>query len=195
MSSASDVRKLMAATLFGLAAAVLSTIGPAAAKDAALTQDNVSRFLATFPEMRTLALSEGLRASADSEAAKNPVGAVLKAIKSSKLQSQAKAIAVNHGFADLKEWLDTGKAIGQAYVFVTTGPARGIARATLDKNKEKAIKGLESLGILNDNQKERLKANLDGLSDQLAKEPPAENVAVVKDMKADIEAAVKSGAY
>ncbi len=42
-------------------------------------------------------------------------------------------------------------------------------------------------------QKERLKGHLDNLSEQLAREPPKENVAVVKQMKPDIEAAVNIG--
>ncbi len=188
-----DFRKLVCALLCGFVAAVFATIGSASAKDVALTQDNVSRFLASFSQMRTIAVGEGLRAGTDTEAAKNPVGAVVKAIKSSKLQTQAKTIAVNHGFADLKEWSDTGKAIGQAYVFVTAGPAQGVARATLDKNKERAVKELEKFGLINENQKERLKQNLDDLADQLAKEPPQQNVAVVQQMKPDIEAAVKLG--
>ena len=76
---------------------------------------------------------------------------------------------------------------------MTAGPARGIARETLDKNKDTAIKELEKLGLLNEKQKERLKANLDDLGDQLAREPPPQNVAVVEEMKPDIEAAVKPG--
>ncbi len=179
--------------LFGLAALVLSAIGPAAAKDMTLTPDNVSRFLASFVEMRAIALSEGVQAGTDSEIAKNPIGVIVKAIKSSKLQAKAQDIATKNGFADIKEWSDTGRAIGQAYVYVTAGPAVGIARATLDKNKDAAIEGLEKLGLLNDKQKERLRENLDDLSDQLSREPPAQNVAVVQKMKGDIEAAVKMG--
>lgn len=189
----SDFRKRVSLILIGLLAAVLTAIGPAAAKDAALTRDNVSRFLASFSEMRAIALSEGVAAGAESDAAKNPIGVIVKAIKSSKLQAKAKDISAAHGFAGLKEWSDTGRAIGQAYLFVTSGPAQGIARETLDKNKDQAIKQLEKLGIVTGKQKEKLKENLDDLSDQLSREPPPQNVAVVKEMKADIEAAVKLG--
>jgi hypothetical protein len=143
--------------------------------------------------MRAIAMIEGVQAGMDAETSKNPVGVIVKAIKSSKLQAQAQGIAAKHGFADIREWSDTGKAIGQAYLYVTAGPARGIARATLDKNKDTAINELEKLGLLNEKQKERLKENLDDLSDQLARDPPPQNVAVVQDMKPDIEAAVKLG--
>jgi hypothetical protein len=192
-ASMADFKKRARLIVFGLAAAVLSAIGSAAAKDVALTQDNVSRFLASFSEMRAIALSEGMQAGMDVESSKNPIGVIVKAIKSSKLQAQAQDISVKHGFADLKEWSDTGRAIGQAYLYVRAGPARGIARETLDKNKDAAISQLEKLGLLNEKQKERLKENLDDLSDQLAREPPPQNVAVVEEMKPDIEAAVKLG--
>ena len=188
-----DFKKRAGLILFALVAAVLSAIGPAAAKDVALTPDSVSRFLASFSEMRAIAMVEGVQAGMDAETSKNPVGVIVKAIKSSKLQAQAQGIAVKHGFADIKEWSETGRAIGQAYLYVTAGPARGIARETLDKNKDTAIKELEKLGLLNEKQKERLKANLDDLGDQLAREPPPQNVAVVEEMKPDIEAAVKLG--
>jgi hypothetical protein len=193
MPTMNDVRKRAGVAVASLAALAFLSIGAAMAKDVALTQDNVSRFLASFSQMRMIALSEGLKAGTDSEAGKNPVGAVLKAIKSSKLQTEAKTIAADHGFADLREWLDTGKAIGQSYVYITAGPARGIARATIDKNKDRAIKELEKLGLVSDGQKEKLKEKLDDLGDQLAKEPPRENVAVVTAMKSDIEATVKLG--
>ncbi len=194
-NSMADFRKRAGVILCGLLAAVLSAIGPAAAKDVALTPDNVSRFLASFSDMRAIAMVEGVQAGMDPETSKNPVGGIVKAIKSSKLQAQAQGIAVKHGFADIKEWSDTGRAIGQAYLYVTAGPARGIAREALDKNKDTAIKELEKLGLLNEKQKERLKENLDDLSDQLAREPPPQNVAVVQEMKPDIEAAVKLGAH
>ncbi len=188
-----DFKKRAGPILFGLMAAVFSAIGSAAAKDVALTQDSVSRFLASFAEMRAIALSEGVRTGMDAETSKNPVGVIVKAIKSSKLQDQAQDIAVKNGFAGLKDWSDTGRAIGQAYLYVTAGPARGIARETLDKNKNTAIKELEKLGLLNEKQKVRLKENLDELSDQLAREPPSQNVAVVQEMKPEIEATVKLG--
>jgi hypothetical protein len=188
-----DLRKSARVMLAGLAALVFSSLSPALAKDAALTQDSVSRFLASFSQMRAIAIGEGLKAGTDAEAQKNPIGAVIKAVKSSKLQTEARTIAARHGFADLKDWLETGKAIGQAYVFLKSGPARGVARETVDKNKDRAIKELEKLGLVTDRQKEKLKEHLDNLGDQLSREPPQQNVAVVRDMKPDIEATVKLG--
>jgi hypothetical protein len=186
-------KNLIGGVLFGLALVLSVAIGTAAAKQRILTEDSVSRFLASFSEMRTIAISEGLKTGADSEAAKNPLGAVLKAIKSSKLKTEAGKIAAAHGFADLNDWAGAGRSIAQAYLFITVGPARGIARETLEKNKDAAISELEKYGLLSPKSKERLKENLDSLEDQLASEPPPENVAVVKKMKAGIDAAVKLG--
>jgi len=187
------VRNLIAGILLGLAFASVADGGPAAAKVPLLSEDSVSRFLASFGEMRDIAIAEGLKTGMDSEAAKNPLGAVLKAIKSSKLKTDAEKIAASHGFADLKDWGGTGRSIAQAYLFITTGPMRGIARDTLEQNKDAAIKQLEKLGLLNESSKRKLKENLDGLEDQLASEPPPENVAIVKKMKPGIDAAVKFG--
>jgi len=185
-------RNFMGGILLGLALAGFAA-GPAAAKDTILTQDSVSRFLASFEEMRAIAIAEGLKTGAGSEAAKNPLGAVLKAIKTSKLKTEAEKIAAAHGFTDLKDWAGTGRSVAQAYLFITAGPARGIARDTLEKNKDAAIGQLEKLGLLSGSSKQKLKENLDSLEDQLSREPPPENVAIVKQMKPDIDAAVKFG--
>ena len=186
-------KNLTGGVLFGLALAFSGATGSAAAKEQLLTEDSVSRFLASFSEMRMIAMSEGLKTGADSEAAKNPLGAVLKAIKSSKMKAQAGKIAAAHGFADLKDWTGAGRSIAQAYLFITVGPGHGIARDTLEKNKDAAISQLEKYGLLSAKSKEKLKENLDSLEDRLAREPPPENVAIVKKMKAGIDAAVKSG--
>ncbi len=183
-----------AVTLCGAVIAVLATLCSAWAKDVALSREGVTRFLESFGEMRLVALGEGLKASADPEAAKNPIGTVLKALKSSKLRTGAQAIAVNHGFTDLKDWTDTGRAIVHAYLFITAGSSREAAKAALDKHKDDAVKALDKLGLLNDKQKQQLNANLNSAAAQLADEPPPENVALVQEMRADIEAAVKLGA-
>jgi hypothetical protein len=188
-----NFKNLIGWVLFALVLAFCGAAGSAAAKEQLLSEDSVARFLASFSEMRTIAISEGLKTGADSEAAKNPLGAVLKAIKSSKLKTEAGKIAAAHGFADLKDWAGTGRSIAQAYLFITVGPAHGIARDTLERNKDAAISQLEKLGLLSGKSKEKLKENLDSLEDQLAREPPPENVAIVKKMKGDIDAAVKLG--
>ncbi len=179
--------------LLGLALSSFVAAGPAPAKEAVLTGDGVSRFLASFAEMRGLVIGEGLRTGMDPEAAKNPLGAVLKAIRTTKLKAEAEKIAVAHGFASLKDWAGTGSAIAEAYLYITVGPARGIARDTLEQNKEGAIKQLEKLGILSEGSKKKLRDNLDSLEDRLSREPPAENTAIVKKMKAEIDAAVNIG--
>jgi len=188
-----DLRKFMALILVALAACVCPTMGSAAAKDAGLTRESVTRFLNSFAEMRAIAISEGLQASADQDASKNPIGAVVKAVKKSKLKDEAKTIAGKHGFADVAAWADTGRAIAQAYLHLTVGSSRGVARDTLDKHKDNAMKELEKLGLLNEKQKAKLKDNVDKAAEELAKEPPPQNVEVVREMKPQIEAAVKLG--
>jgi hypothetical protein len=188
------LKNLIGRILLALAFASLLAGGQAWAKEAALSADSVQRFLASFGEMRDIAIMEGLKTGTDSELAKNPLGAVLKAIKHSKLKTEAEKSAKAHGFADLKDWGETGKAVANSYLFITVGPARGIARDTLQQNKHAAISQLEKLGLLNQENKKKLKETLDNVEDELSREPPPENVAIVKKMKTDIDAAVKLGA-
>jgi hypothetical protein len=187
------LRNLIGRILLAFTFAALLAGGQAWAKEAVLSEDGISRFLASFGEMRDIAVMEGLKTGADSDLAKNPLGAVLKAIKNSKLKTEAEKSAKAHGFADLKDWGETGKAVANSYLFITVGPARGIARDTLQQNKHAAISQLEKLGLLNPDSKKKLKENLDNIEDELSREPPPENVAIVKKMKPDIDATVKMG--
>jgi hypothetical protein len=186
-------RNFIGRILLAFAFAAMLAGGPAMAREAVLSKDSVSRFLASFKEMRDIAIMEGLKTGADSELSKNPLGAVLKAIKHSKLKTEAEKSARAHGFADLKDWVKTGKALVNSYLFITAGPARGIARDTLQQNKHAAISELEKLGLLNRDSKKKLKEHLDNIEDELSREPPPGNVAVVKKMKPDIDAVVKIG--
>src|SRR5579871_2530691 len=148
----SGIKNIGVKIVIGLALAVIGANSAVLAQDVALTRDNVSRFLASFSEMRLIALAEGLKTGADAEASKNPIAAVINAIKSTRLKTEARQIAVNHGFADLKDWSETGRAIGHAYLSVKGGGTQAVAKAALDKNKYNAIKQLEKLGLLDEKQ-------------------------------------------
>ncbi len=186
-------RNFIGQILLAFAFTAMLAGGPAAAREAVLSKDSVSRFLASFKEMRDIAIMEGLKTGADSELAKNPLGAVLKAIKNSKLKTEAEKSAKAHGFANLKDWGKTGKALVNSYLFITAGPARGVARDTLHEHKRGAIAELEKLGLLNRDSKKKLKEHLDNIEDELSREPPPRNVAIVKKMRPEIEAAVQIG--
>jgi len=177
-----------------LAAAALAACfgaAPVLAKDVELSKENVQRFLDSFSEMEMLAISEGLKTGMDAKANGNALTAVLKVIQSGKLQSEAQAIAVNHGFKALKDWAATGQSIAQAYIYVTAGSSRTAAKAQVDQNKDGAAKAIAKLGFLSDKAKQKLKENLDHASEDLSREPPPQNVAIVKEMKPAIEATVK----
>ena len=177
-----------------LAAAALAACfgaAPVLAKDVELSKENVQRFLDSFSEMEMLAISEGLKTGMDAKANGNALTAVLKVIQSGKLQSEAQAIAVNHGFKALKDWAATGQSIAQAYIYVTAGSSRTAAKAQIDQNKHGAAKEIEKLGFLSNKAKQKLKENLDHASEDLSREPPPQNVAIVKEMKPTIEATVK----
>ena len=187
----SGLKRRVGRILAAAALAACFSAAPVLAKDVELSKENVQRFLDSFSEMEMLAISEGLKTGMDAKANGNALTAVLKVIQSGKLQSEAQAIAVNHGFKALKDWAATGQSIAQAYIYVTAGSSRTAAKAQIDQNKHGAAKEIEKLGFLSDKAKQKLKENLDHASEDLGREPPPQNVAIVKEMKPAIEATVK----
>jgi len=183
----------LAALVLGAFMVTLLAAGPAAAKETILTEDSVTRFLASFAEMRDIAIAEGLKTGMDSEAAKNPLGAVLRAIKNSKLKEQAEKSAKAHGFPDLKDWGETGKAVAETYIFITVGGGHGLSRDSVEKSKSDALKLAEKYGLVTAENKKKATELADTIANGISREPPAENIAIVKKMKADIDAAVKFG--
>jgi hypothetical protein len=184
------IRNFVSSAVAALALAVFLAGGTAFAKETILTEDGVKRFLASFGEMRNIAIAEGLKTGMDTETAKDPLGAVLRAIGNSKLKEQAEKSAKAHGFADLKDWSETGKAVGGAYLFITMGTGN---KKSLEKTKSDALKMAERYGFVTADNKKKAKDLADSITDGLTREPPAANVAIVKKMKAEIDAAVKIG--
>ncbi len=178
--------------LAALALSLAASVASVSAKDVILTNESAGRFLGSLAEMHILAASQGFDAKKDMKDPSKPFMGLLKAVKSGKAQEQATAIATKHGFGSVQNWLDTGRALAQAYLYVSAGSMRGTAKATLDKHKDTAARELDKLGLLTDKQKRKLQANLDAAGDELSKEPPKENVAVIQTIKPMIEAAVKS---
>lgn len=173
-----------------LASALLG-VQAAQAKEVILTTGSAGRFLGSLAELQVLAASQGLKVADESKGTGNPFQNILKAIKSPKLKDDAAQLAKKHGFASVQEWADTGKSLGHAYLYVTAGSMRGTAKTAVDKHKDTAIRELEKTGLLSDKQKKRLQENLENASEELAKEPPKENIAVVNAIKPAIESAIK----
>lgn len=172
-------------TVIALAILVLAVI-PAAAKEVTLTKDSLSRFLASVPDVRAELVTHGVKAVSEASNSPDAAAALLKALADSQLPAQANRIVQRHGFANVKEWLETANAVREAYTYLVTAPKDDAARQKQEKRKAAALREIDKLGFLTDRQKERLKAH----ANKLAKEPPAENLALVKEMRGSIEAAL-----
>lgn len=187
---AGKARIILAGMLCAIAFSV-SVMGTAEAKPATLTKTQVERFLSSLPEVQMIGLREGLNISAEAQKAENPFAAVIEAVTRKELRDELKGVVKKHGFSSVKDWVKTGESIGHAYLHLTSGGAGKKADAKLDQHREKVAAELDKLGFLSDKQRRKLMQKFDQVSDDLGREPPAENVAVVRAMQPQIEAVVK----
>lgn len=183
-------RHVLKIAMIAVAALICAGAGTQA-EPAKLTKDTVERFLRTVPEVQYIGVREGLDVSSKAKASENPFGAVVSAMSRKELRDEVQATISKHGFRSVKDWARTGQHIGQAYVHVTHGPVGSVAAAKMDENRERAIKEIEKLPFLSDKQKRKLIEQYDQTSEDLGREPPPENVAVVKEMRPQIEAVLK----
>lgn len=159
-----------------------------AAETAKLTQTSVKRFIASYPEVKRIAVSQATAKGKKLVGADNPLMAVLEAASDDTIKSEIDTTAKQHGFRDGKEWFGVARSIGVAYAHMKVG-SKGDAKT--DQKLEKAIAKIEKNDFLSDKQKKKL---IDALRDGAAvvlEAPPPENVAVVKAMAPEIERVVK----
>lgn len=163
--------------------------GFAFAESAKLTQASVKKFIASYPEIRGIAISEGTSKGKKIGGADNPLLAVVEAASDDAIKGKIDVTAQRHGFRDSDEWFGVARSVGMAYAHMKAGTGGGDAKT--QKKVDKAIAKIDGLDFLSDKQKKKLKdAAQKGAA--VALEPqPAENVAVVKSMAPEIEAVVK----
>lgn len=163
--------------------------GFALAESARLTQASVKKFIASYPEIRTIAVTEGKTKSKKIGAADNQLMAVVEAASDDAIKGKIDVTAQRHGFRDSDEWFGVARSVGMAYAHVKAGTGGGDAK--VQKKVEKALAKIDDMDFLSDKQKKKLKdAAQKGAAVALEPQLP-ENVAVVKSMAPDIEAVVK----
>jgi hypothetical protein len=179
-----------------LSAALILGAAQVSASTLILTKDMVSRFVASFPEVKMIALREGLSASAKAKekGKDNPVAVIVAAISRKELRDEVQGVVARHGFRSVKDWAKTAKSIGEAYIHITAGGAAAAdASKEMDDHRSSVEKEIAKLGFLSDKQKKKLMDKYDEASDGLDDAPPPQNVAIVTEMKPQIEAVVKLG--
>lgn len=153
-----------------------------------LSRDTVVRFLATFPEVRTIGLRHGMSKSAELMTNDDPISALLRIAADKKFQDDIDAAVKPHGFQGFGEWFAVSQSVAIAYAKVRSGPGNG----KLDKELDKTIEKIKENDILSEKQKRKLIEKLKESAQTLgATDVPPENVQLIRSMKKDIEAVVK----
>jgi hypothetical protein len=174
-----------------VAAALLALTcgGFALADSPKLTQASVKKFIASYPEVKIIAVSEAMTKGKKIGSSDNALLAVVEAASDDAIKGKIDVTAQRYGFRDSDEWFGVARSVGMAYAHVKAGTGGGDAKAK--KQVEKAMAKIDEMDFLSDKQKKKLKdAAMKGAS--VALEPqPQENMAVVKAMAPEIEAVVK----
>jgi hypothetical protein len=173
----------IAACLFMLALG-----GLAYAETERLTQSAVKRFIASYPDVKTIAASQATARGRKIGHSDNTLLAVVEAASDDGIKAEIDTTARRHGFRDGKEWFGVARSVGLAYAHLKTGTT-GDPKA--QRKLEKAIAKVEDMPILSDKQKKQLVENLRKGASTVLEPPPAENLALVKAMQPQIEAVVK----
>jgi hypothetical protein len=166
----------------------LTCAGAAFAESERLTQASVKRFIASYPEVKTIALTQASAKGKKIGSSDNALMAIVEAASDSTIKAEIDTTARRHGFRDSKEWFGVARSVGVAYARVKSG-ATDDAKA--QHKLEKAIAKVEDMPLLTDKQKKQLVENLRKGAEAVLEPPPPENVALVKAMAPQIEAVVK----
>jgi hypothetical protein len=175
----------------GMAAAgllALASGSAATAETAKLTQASVKRFIASYPEVKSLAVSKASEKGKKIGGSDNPLMALVEAASDDKLKAEVETTAKRYGFRDGKEWFGVARSVGVAYAHMKVG-SDGDAKGR--EKMDKAIAKIEKNDFLSDKQKKKLIHALREGAGAVLEAPPPENVAVVKAMAPEIEAVVK----
>jgi hypothetical protein len=169
-------------------AALLGGIYPAslAAKSKSLTPQTVKQFIATYPEVKKIAVSEAAAKGGNVATSKDKIAAVIEAASDKSIAKKVDAAIQPHGFSDTKEWMSVAESVGKAYAHIKAGGD--------DKTKrklEKALAKINKMDFLTDEQKEKLMKKVREKAGTVLEPPPPENIAAVQPMVGEIEAVLR----
>ncbi len=147
----------------------------------------VKQFIASFPAVKTIAVSHAAEKGKAVASTKDNLAAVIEAVSDKSIADRVNKAVKVHGFKDAKEWVAVGESVGRVYAHLKVGTVDGRAKKKLDK----AISKIEKNDFLNEKQKQQLVKALRSGADEALEPPPEENVTAVRPMVAELEAAVK----
>lgn len=172
---------------FGMATATFfADSQPASAKDQVLTQKAVAMFLASYPDVKSVAERHASQKGEEISGAADQLTAVISAVSDETVVAEVDSTVQAHGFTGAQQWLSVASAVGRAYAHIRSG----VDMSKANRKLEKAITKIEKNGFLNDKQKAKLIKALRQGAGELLEEPPAENLAAVEPLAGEIDAIV-----
>jgi hypothetical protein len=176
---------------FPLAAAALLAIAYstyAMAETAKLTQANVKRFIASYPDVKRIAVTQASAKGKKIGEGDKSLMAVVEAASDDSVKGEVDTAVKRHGFRDGKDWFGVARSVGVAYAHMSLGAVNNVKAK---EKLEKAVAKIEKNDFLNDKQKKKLIHAMRQGAGQVMEPAPPENVAVVKAMAPEIAAVVK----
>ncbi len=158
----------------------------AASDDRVLTAKAVEQFVASFPDVKSIAIKYAKDKKAEVKATKKPLVAVIAAVSDGVAVKEVDKTVQTYGFKGSGEWVAVADKIARAYAHIKTGGQSSKAQRKL----KKAIGKIEKNDFLSDGQKAKLVEALRHNAGALDA-PPPENVEVVKPMMAQIDAVMQ----
>lgn len=157
------------------------------AKEAELDRAMVKQFLASVPDVKAIAVRQATEGGGKIMASDNSIAALLQLASDDDARTEIEAAVQPYGFKGAKQWFQVAQAVSRAYIHIKVGPSESKAQQKL----RKTIAKIEKNDFLSDKQKRKLvKAITDG-ADLALEPPPEQNIAAVKPMMKEIDAAVK----
>lgn len=180
----------LAATLTaGASALCQSAAAEMQAEHAKLTKDMLERWMASYPQVKMLAIAQAANKGKELKGKVNPIEAVMRFADDKEVRAEADAAVKKHGFKNFEEWLGVARATAAAYGRLKAGATDEDAKRSADK----LIKKIDDIPFLSEKQKRKLQEKAREEVEKEVLNAPPENVELVRSMEKDLDSVVKSG--
>lgn len=177
---------ILAAFLF----ATFFTFGAAdatRAKDVELDPARVKQFLASYPDVKAIAIRRATEEGSKIAESDDTLSAVLQLASDDSAKTEIEDAVQPYGFKGAKQWFQVAQAISRTYAHLKVGASDAKAQ----KKLRKAIAKIEENDFLSDKQKRKFVQAITSGAGIVLDAPSDQNVAAVKPMMDEIAAAVK----
>lgn len=183
-------RRFIAPVWMILALAMLASgafSGAVDAKAKILNEKSVRQFVASYPDVKAVVASDAAEKAARIAGDKDVLSGLIEVASDDKIKGRIDVAVKPHGFSGAKEWLSVAESVGRAYAHIKAGPGDDKKQKKLDK----AVAKIEKTDFLSDEHKQKLIKQLRKGAGAALEPPPAENLAAVRPMVAELDAVMK----